>query len=102
MTYIVNQREPLHRSLEDPKIPLDNNLAERHLRCIAIGRKNFLFAGHDEGSQNLAVLQTIVSTCQIHEVNPEAYLRDVLVRVGQPGVDVASLMPWNWIPAHAG
>ncbi|MEE9383278.1 MAG: transposase domain-containing protein [Nannocystaceae bacterium] len=48
------------------------------------------------------MLQTIVSTCQIHEVNPEAYLRDVLVRVGQPGVDVASLMPWNWIPAHAG
>ncbi|MEE9382122.1 MAG: transposase domain-containing protein [Nannocystaceae bacterium] len=48
------------------------------------------------------MLQTIVSTCQIRDVNPETYLRDVLVRVGQPGVNVTDLMPWNWIPVDAG
>jgi transposase len=58
-------------------------------------KKNFLFAGHDEGAQNLAVLQTIVATCLLHGVNPEAYIADVLVRIG-PGVDVQALLPWNW------
>ncbi len=95
LTYLVNQREALERFLEDPKVPLDNNAAERALRIVAIGRKNFLFAGHDEGAQNLAVLQTIVATCLHHGVNPEAYIADVLVRIG-PDVDVQALLPWNW------
>jgi transposase len=95
LNYLTNQSKALRRFLEDPKIPLDNNIAERHLRVIAIGRKNFLFAGHDEGAQNLAVLQSIVATCQLHGVNSEAYLADVLVRIGAAR-DVEALMPWNW------
>ena len=101
LTYLTNQRETLRRFLEDPKIPLDNNIAERQLRIVALGRKNFLFAGHDEGAQNLAVLQSIVATCQLHGVNPEVYLADVLVRV-RPDCDVEPLMPWNWKPSAEG
>ena len=101
LTYLINQRKPLRRFLDDPKIALDNNIAERHLRVIAIGRKNFLFAGHDEGAQNLAVLQSIVATCQLHDVNPEAYLADVLVQI-ETSRDVEALMPWNWTPSTKG
>lgn len=101
LNYLTNQRKPLRRFLDDPKIPLDNNIAERQLRAIAIGRKNFLFAGHNEGAQNLAVLQSIVATCQLHGVNPEAYLADVLVRIGTER-DVEALMPWNWTPSSKG
>jgi transposase len=95
LTYLVNQRETLERFLEDPKVPLDNNTAERALRIVALGRKNFLFAGHEEGAQNLAVLQTIVATCLLHGVNPEAYIADVLVRLDDDA-DVDTLLPWNW------
>jgi transposase len=98
--YMKNHRDEFRRFLEDPLIPLDNNAAERALRIVALGRKNFLFAGHDEGAQNLAVLQSIVGTCQLHDVNPYAYIRDVLVRIQEPGVRLADLMPWAW-SAHA-
>ena len=98
---MTNQREALRRFLEDPKIALHNNIAERHLRIVALGRKNFLFAGHQEGAQNLAVLQSIVATCQLHEVNPEVYLADVVVRL-TPGCNVEPLLPWNWVPSEQG
>ncbi len=101
LTYLTNQRTALRRFLDDPKIPLHNNIAERHLRIVAIGRKNFLFAGHHEGAQNLAVLQSIVATCQLHDVNPEAYLADVLVRIAS-GCNVEPLLPWNWAPNAEG
>ena len=66
---------------------------------MALGRKNFLFAGHDEGAENLAKLQTVVATCQRHGVDPQAYLEDVLVRVNtHPAKDVAALLPWNFRP----
>ena len=98
LTYFTNQRTALRRFLTDPALPLDNNAAERALRIIALGRKNFLFAGHCEGAQNFAILQSLVSTCQLHGVNPYAYLRDVLLRVQWPGVTADELMPWNWSP----
>jgi transposase len=94
--YLINHRVELRRFLDDPLIPLDNNAAERALRIVALGRKNFLFAGHDEGAQNLAVLQSIVASCQLHDVNPYEYIRDVLVRVQEPGVTLDELMPWAW------
>ena len=98
LTYLVNQREPLEQFLDDPKVRVDNNIAERALRIVALGRKNFLFAGHDEGAQNLAVLQTIVATCMLHRVNPEAYITDLLVRIDD-NAPVDPLLPWNWTQA---
>jgi len=97
-TYLVNQRKTLEQFLDDPKVPPDNNIAERALRIVALGRKNFLFAGHEEGAQNLAVLQTIVATCRLHGVNSEAYIADVLVEL-RAGGPLEPLLPWNWAPA---
>jgi transposase len=95
--YAIKQRLALRRFLDDPKLPLDNNYAERGLRIFALGRKNFLFAGHIEGAQNLAVLQSIVSTCRLHGVNPYEYIKDLLIRMQtHPAARVDEIMPWNW------
>jgi transposase len=99
ITYAKNHREELRRFLDDPALPLDNNVAERALRIFALGRKNFLFAGHVEGAENLAVLQSLVATCQVHRANPLEYLADVLIRIQTTAADqIDSLMPWNWRP----
>lgn len=97
LKYMLNQRETLERFLGDPKIRLDNNIAEQHLRLIALGRKNFLFVGHDEAGRNLATLQTLVSTCFANGVNPQTYLTDVLIRIqDHPQSQIDELLPWNW------
>lgn len=97
LKYMLNQRKPLERFLQDPKIPLDNNIAEQHLRLIALGRKNFLFVGHDQAGHNLAILQTLVSTCTANGVNPQSYLTDVLIRIqDHPQSQLDELLPWNW------
>ncbi len=99
ITYAVKQRKRLRRFLEDPNLALDNNYAERALRIIALGRKNFLFAGSNDHAQNLAILQTIVSTCQLHDVNPYEYIRDLIIRLrNHPKDRLDELMPWNWVP----
>ena len=85
--------------LDDPKLRLDNNLAENALRIIALGRKNFLFVGDEQGGRNLAIIQTIVSTCIANEVNPEAYIADVLMRLDDtPAAQLDALLPTNWAP----
>ena len=97
--YAIKQRAALSRFIEDPKLPLDNNVAERALRILALGRKNFLFAGHVEGAQNLAVLQTIVATCAVHSVDPYEYIKDMLIRIqSHPASRIDELLPWNWKP----
>lgn len=99
LAYASNQRTALRRFLDDPKLPLDNNFAERGLRAIALGRKNFLFAGHVEGAQNLAVLQSIVATCRLHGVNPYEYIKDLLIRIQHHlAANIDELLPWNWRP----
>ena len=97
ITYLLNQWSPLTHYLTDGKIPIDNNLSERRLRLIALGRKNYLFAGHDAAAQNLAVLQSLVVTCDMHGVNSEVYLKDVLIRVQtHPNKDIGDLLPHRW------
>ena len=82
--------------MDDPKLRLDNNLAENALRIIALGRKNFLFVGDEEGGKNLATIQTIVSTCIANEVNPEAYIADVLLRLDNtPSSRIDELAPYQ-------
>lgn len=101
VTYAVKQRARLRRFLKDPKLALDNNYAERALRIIALGRKNFLFAGSHQHAQNLAIMQTIVSTCRLHGVNPYEYIKDVLLRVrGRSKDEVDDLLPWKWAAAR--
>jgi transposase len=97
--YASKQRKALTQFLADPKLPLDNNVAERALRVVAIGRKNFLFVGHDEGGKNLAILQTLCHTAMLHGLNPYAYIQDVVVRVrSHPHACLDELLPQNWKP----
>ena len=77
----------------------DNNTAERGMRAIAIGRKNWMFAGSDAGGETLADAMTIIETAKLSGLNPEAYLADVLARIHDhmnPRLD--ELLPWNWAP----
>ena len=97
--YPLNHWKSLKRFLEDADLPLDNNMSERLLRVIALGRKNFLFVGNNGAGHNLAVLQSLVSSCQINGVDPQAYLTDVLIRIQthpQPKID--ELLPNRWQP----
>jgi transposase len=95
--YTLNQWEALGRFLEDARIPLDNNPAESALRRIALGRKNFLFVGHDGAGENLAGLHSLVATCEANAVNPVTYLADVLMRVNShPASAIDELLPHRW------
>jgi len=102
--YTLNNWHELGRFLDDASIPLDNNLAESALRRVALGRKNFLFVGHDEAGRNIAGLYSLVATCEAHEINPVEYLSDVLLRIDtHPVSRIDDLLPQNWKPlARAG
>ena len=75
----------------------DNNLSERRLRIVALGRKNYLFVGHEQDGRNSAMLASILATCVLHEVNPQEYLTDVLIRVQtHPAYRIDDLLPHRW------
>jgi transposase len=83
--------------LEDGRVCLSNNAAERAIRGIAVGRRNWTFAGSDVGGHRAAALYTLVETCKLNEVDPRAWLADVLARLPEhPAKRVAELLPWNW------
>ncbi|RKG56910.1 IS66 family transposase [Corallococcus sp. AB011P] len=102
LRYTKGQWSALTRFLEDPSLPLDNNAAERALRGMAMGRKNYLFVGNDKAGQTLAGLASLVATCEANGVNPEAYLADVLMRLGShPAARLDELLPHRWRPSSA-
>ena len=95
--YARNQWGALTRFLEDARLKLDNNIAERQLRRVAVGRKNWLFAGSENGAESGCILYSLLATCKLHGVNPFDYLRDVTMRVGShPARDVLELNPKAW------
>ena len=95
--YTLNQWDVLGNFLGDARLPLDNNPAEAALRRVALGRKNFLFVGNDDAGENLAGLYSLVATCEANNVNPLAWLTDVLVRVHEhPNSRIDELLPHNW------
>jgi hypothetical protein len=79
--YCLRQWAALTRYIEDGSLEPDNNAAERALRGIAIGRKNWLFVGSENGGRRAAILFSLIATCKRHGIDPFAYLRDVLVRI---------------------
>ena len=98
--YALDNWTELTRFLDDVHVPPDNNRSEAALRVAALGRKNFLFVGHEDAGDNVAALYTLVATCEAHGVNPFEYLRDVLVRVStQPAADIDALLPHRWATA---
>ena len=100
LTYLDNNWDSLQHFLEDPHVRLDNNISEQALRIVALGRHNFMFVGNDDAGDRLAVLQSLVSSCELNGVNPEAYLADVLIRIqDHPASEIDELLPDRWQPA---
>ena len=95
--YLRNQHRPLRCFLEDGRIPIDNNACERAIRPIAVGRRNWLFAGSMRGGRAAAVVFSLAESCRIAGIDPIDYFADVLVRVGtHPASRVDELVPANW------
>ncbi|MCB1438927.1 MAG: transposase domain-containing protein, partial [Nitratireductor sp.] len=84
--------------LEDGRIEVDNNPVERSIRPIALGRKNALFAGHDAGAQNWAMIASLVETCKLNGIDPFAWLTATLRAIvnGHRQSDIDALLPWNF------
>lgn len=95
--YARNQREGLKRFLDDPRLPIHNNDSERALRRQAIGRKNWLFVGSDDGARANANFTSLLASCRMHEVEPWTYLRDILCLIGDwPEHRMLDLSPLRW------
>jgi transposase len=98
--YCMRNWQALTRYIKNVQIPPDNNRSESALRVVALGRKNFLFVGHEDAGDNLAALYTVVATCQANDVDPLAYLTDVLTRLDTTSANrLDELLPFNWQPA---
>ncbi len=81
----------------DGRVEIDNNAAERSIRGIALGRKNYLFAGSDTGGQRAAAVYSLTLTCKLNAIDPEAYFRDILARIADHKINrITELLPWNW------
>jgi hypothetical protein len=97
MTYMLKRWRAFTRFLEDGRICLTNNAAERALRGIALGRKSWLFAGSDRGGQRAAAMLSLIVTAKMNDVDPQAWLADVLARIADhPAHRLEELMPWSW------
>jgi transposase len=95
--YALSQWNALTLFLTDARLPIDNNASERALRIAALGRKNFLFVGHNEAGENLAGLYSLIATCEANGVNPIEYLTEVLIRVQtHPATRIDELLPHRW------
>jgi transposase len=103
LRYIITRRIALTRFATDARFEADNNIAENAIRGIALGRKNWLFAGSDAGGERAAAMYSILQTAKLNDINPEAYLTDTLARIadGHPINRIAELMPWAYQPPIA-
>jgi len=96
--YMLAHWTGLVRFLDDGRIEIDSNAVERAMRPIALNRKNALFAGHDEGAENWALIASLIETCKLNDVNPAEYLADVITKLvnNWPNSRIAELTPWGW------
>jgi transposase len=100
--YMLKRWAAFTRFLDDGRICLSNNAAERALRGIALGRKSWLFAGSDRGGQRAAAIYSLIVTAKLNDVDPQAWLADVPARIaGHPAHRIDELLPWNWRPNAA-
>jgi transposase len=99
--YLRTRWAALVRCFDDGRLALDNNPAERALRCVAIGRKNYLFAGSHAGGRRAAALYSLIESAKLNGINPQHYLADVLARIADhPARLITELLPWNWKPVE--
>ena len=97
INYLLNRWAAFTRFLDDGRVCLTNNAAERALRGVAVGRKNWTFAGSDAGGHRAAAAYTLIETCKMNHVDPQVWLADILARLpDHPANKVDDLLPWNW------
>ncbi|NPD17191.1 IS66 family transposase [Xinfangfangia sp. D13-10-4-6] len=98
LAYIAKYRDGLGRFLADGRVELDSNTVERTIRPIALNRKNALFAGHDAGAENWAVIASLIETCKVNGVDPHAWLTTTLTAIvkGHKQSNILDLLPWNY------
>ena len=97
MDYMLKRWLAFTRFLDDGRICVSNNAAERALRGIALGRKAWLFAGSERGGERAAIMYTLIQTAKLNDVDPQVWLADVLRRINdQPVSKLDELLPWNW------
>jgi transposase len=102
MDYMLKRWPAFARFLDDGRICLSNNAAERGLRGIALGRKSWLFAGSDRGGMRAAAMYSLIVTAKMNDIDPQAWLADVLARIAEhPTSKLDELLPWNWRAANA-
>src|SRR3974390_2486315 len=94
--YALGLWQALTRYCDDGRLEIDNNAAERALRAVALGRKNYLFAGSDAGGERAAAIYSLIGSAKLNGSDPETYLREVLTRVADhPITRIEELLPWN-------
>ncbi len=102
LVYLENQWDALNRYVDDPILSIDNNLAERTLRRVTLGRKNWLFAGSDSGGERAAIHYSLIASCKLCGIDPFHYIKDVLDRVStHPQSQISELLPRNWKPKES-
>jgi len=97
IAYSLTRRAALGRFLDDGRLCMSNNAAERAIRPVAIGRKNWTFAGSDAGGHRAAAIYTLIQTARLNEIDPQAWLADLLARLqDHPAKRIDEFLPWNW------
>ena len=100
--YVLKRWTAFTRFLDDGRICISNNAAERALKGIALGRKSWLFCGSDRGGQRAAVMYSLIVTAKMNDVDPQAWLADVLARIaGHSAQRLDDLLPWHWAASKA-
>ncbi|MEM9670446.1 MAG: transposase [Pseudomonadota bacterium] len=98
--YGLSRWEAFTLFLDDPAVAIDSNAAERAMRPLALGRRNWTFAGSDRGAENAATIMTTIETAKLNQLNPQAYIADLLNRLPDHKINrLNELAPWNWQPS---
>ena len=97
LDYMLKRWAAFTGFLDDGRVCLSNNAAERALRGVAMGRKSWLFCDSDRGGQRAAVMYSLIVTAKLNDIDPQAWLADVLARIAEhPSQQLDDLLPWNW------
>ena len=97
INYCLSRWDAFTRFLDDGRLCMSNNAAERELRAVAVGRRNWTFAGSDEGGRRAAAIYTLIATAKLNDIDPQAWLADVLARINDHAIHrLGELLPWNW------
>jgi transposase len=96
VAYTLGLWDALVLYCDDGQLEIDNNSAERALRAVALGRKNYLFAGSDTGGERAAAIYSLIGSAKLHDLDPEAYLHEVLTRIADHPINrISDLLLWN-------